>query len=275
MDCCAVLRRICGEKKAGHTGTLDPNATGVLPICLGKATRLIEYMDGSPKSYRCSCQLGKTTDTQDIWGTVLSEQPYSVSADQIAELLQGFVGEIEQVPPAYSAIKINGKKLYQYAREGKSVEIPSRKITIYNIQMLACSEEEGTFSFDVTCSRGTYVRTICADLGKRLGCGGVMTSLVRTSACGYDLSQTVTLEEMKNNGPQNYLKPMESAVSFMPALHLNSWETHLFVNGVADFIKNADPADYRVFSVWNEDVLLGTARMTEEGVLKACKVFHS
>ena len=274
MDCCAVIRRICGEKKAGHTGTLDPNATGVLPVCLGKATRLIEYMDGSPKQYRCQCQLGKTTDTQDIWGKILTESSFQVTRQEIETVLASFLGEIEQIPPAYSAVKINGKKLYQYAREGQRVEVPSRKVTIHRIDLIAWEAQKGTFTFDILCSRGTYVRTICADLGNRLGCGAVMTALVRTSACGYDLSEAVSLDVLKDEGPEKYLRPVESAVSFLPSLQLSEWQAHLFVNGVSDFVRNQDPSDRRTFSVWKDKILLGTAAMNEDGILKVCKVLR-
>lgn len=289
MDCCAVIRGVCRTKKVGHTGTLDPNATGVLPVCVGKATRLIEYMDFGPKKYRAGCRLGMVTDTQDIWGNVISEQEriprfarndiagarndIHFTRNDIEDALNTFIGEIQQVPPAYSAIKINGKKLYEYARAGKTVEVEPRTITIHGTELLEFDEEKGELLFDVTCSRGTYVRTICHDLGQKLGCGAVMSSLVRLSTCGYSLDQAVTIEELKENGPGQYLLPLETAVSEMPRIDLDPRQAWLFSNGVNAFFKKPEIADSSIYSVFHDERLVGTAKPDENGDFKPLKVF--
>ena len=184
FDCVAVLRRLTGEKKIGHTGTLDPEATGVLPLCIGKATRLLEYMDEAPKTYVAGCLLGLTTDTRDIWGTVLCDRRPETGAltrENVEKALRAFEGEIEQKPPVFSAIKVKGKKLYEYAREGKSVEVPMRRVTVYSIRILEWNGPSEPFTMEIVCSRGTYVRSICHDLGQLLECGACM------SRCPYEL----------------------------------------------------------------------------------------
>lgn len=276
MDCCAVIRGICKTKKVGHTGTLDPNATGVLPVCVGKATRLIEYMDFGPKTYRAGCKLGLVTDTQDIWGTPVEdvkEQGAWPSQDQVRDVLASFCGDIQQIPPAYSAIKINGKKLYEYARAGKAVEVEARTITIHGTELLAYDREKGELSFDVTCSRGTYVRTICHDLGQKLGCGAAMSSLVRLSTCGYSLDQAVTIDELKEKGPESFLMPFESAVSEMPHIELNSKQAWLFSNGVHAFYRDPEIAHLGVYAVFSGQTLVGTAKPDENGDFRPLKVF--
>lgn len=237
FDCVAIARRAAGERKIGHTGTLDPEATGVLPLCLGKATRLLEYMDHPPKTYVCTCRLGVVTDTRDIWGTVIEDRRLEigpVSREKLEEALLSFKGEIKQKPPIFSAIKINGKKLYEYAREGKDVEIPERTVQIYSIELLDWKGPAEDFTFRLSCSRGTYVRSICHDLGLLLGCGAAMSGLVRTETCGYKIENAVSLEELKNMKPeeiQALLDPLETAVSGLPSLELDSRRARLFKFG--------------------------------------------
>lgn len=185
-DCVAICRRALkckGIKKVGHGGTLDPMATGVLPIFVGQATRIMEYLDLDDKTYRCTAQLGKVTDTLDIWGEVLETRDFSdVSELDVAEGLESFVGWIEQTPPKYSAVRINGKRLYEYAYKGQeiSVDITKRIVNVSDIDLISIDMKKGEFVFDVTCSKGTYIRSICSDLGDQLGCGCVMTGLERT-----------------------------------------------------------------------------------------------
>ena len=237
FDCVAVLRKLTGEKKIGHTGTLDPQATGVLPICIGKAARLLEFMDGAPKTYVCGCTLGLETDTQDIWGSVLYDrrpETASVTRENVEKALRSFEGEIEQKPPVFSAIKVNGKKLYEYAREGRDVEIPVRKVTIHSIRILDWNGPEEPFTFEVVCSRGTYVRSICHDLGRMLGCGACMSSLVRTQTCGYSIENAVSLDDLKQMTAEQIealLDPPETAVSHLPRLDLSDDQARLFCNG--------------------------------------------
>ena len=237
FDCVAVLRKLTGEKKIGHTGTLDPQATGVLPICIGKATRLLEFMDSAPKTYVCGCTLGLETDTQDIWGSVICDrrpETASVTRENVEEVLRSFEGEIAQKPPVFSAIKVNGKKLYEYAREGREVDIPVRKVTVHSIRMLAWNGPEEPFTFEVICSRGTYVRSICHDLGQMLDCGACMSSLVRTQTCGYSIEKAVSMDDLKKMSAEQIevlLDPPETAVSHLPRLELNEEQANLFRNG--------------------------------------------
>lgn len=189
------LRRVFSTKKVGHTGTLDPMATGVLPVAVGGATRFIDYIPDSDKSYRAKFLLGKTTDTLDITGKVLTEFDVSAKREDIEKLLPLFTGEIFQVPPMYSALKKDGVRLYDLARQGIEVEREKRKITVYSLS-LTSYEGENEYEIEVSCSKGTYIRTLIDDIGRELGCGAVMTSLCRTMANGVDISACLTLEEL-------------------------------------------------------------------------------
>lgn len=194
------MRRLLGIKKIGHTGTLDPMATGVLPICVGKATRIMDYLDLDFKMYKCTMVLGKTTDTQDIWGELLEEK----STDQICEkdiryVLGRFSGVVEQKPPMYSAVRISGKRLYEYARAGRDVEVKTRKAYIKPIEIIDMDlkGEEKKITFTVECSKGTYIRTICYDVGQILGCGATMESLVRLKSGAFLIEDSIDLEKIK------------------------------------------------------------------------------
>ncbi|MBK5253283.1 MAG: tRNA pseudouridine(55) synthase TruB [Peptostreptococcaceae bacterium] len=190
------VRRKLGIKKVGHTGTLDPMATGVLPVCFGKATRIIEYMEADMKTYSCEIKLGVTTDTLDITGEVVSENDYSkITKAAVKRALKTFDGEIDQVPPIYSALKVNGKRLYEYARKGEEVEIKSRKTFIEYLKVKDIELEKNVISFDVKCSKGTYIRSICRDVGEILGCGATMTNLVRTQSGKFDIKNAIDLDD--------------------------------------------------------------------------------
>ena len=189
------LRRIFSTKKVGHTGTLDPMATGVLPVAVGGATRFIDFIPDSDKSYRARFLLGKTTDTLDITGQVLTESEVNVKREDIDKIIPDFTGEIFQVPPMYSALKKDGVRLYDLARQGIEVEREKRQITVYSLS-LTDYEGENEFEIDVSCSKGTYIRTLIDDMGKRLGCGAVMTKLERTKANGVDIADCLTLGEL-------------------------------------------------------------------------------
>ena len=265
FDCVAIVRRLTGEKKTGHTGTLDPQATGVLPICVGKATRLLEYMDSAPKTYVCGCTLGLETDTQDIWGSVKCDRRAeigSLTRETVEKALECFCGEIEQKPPVFSAIKIGGKKLYEYAREGKEVEVPVRCVTVYSIRLLDWQGPQQPFTFEVVCSRGTYVRAICHDLGRKLDCGACMSSLVRTRTCGYSMEQAVSLEELRSMTPEQIealLDPPESAVSHLPRLELGEEQAKLFVNGNPAWSEGLTIPD-EILAVFHNEKLIGIAK---------------
>ena len=195
FDVVAKMRGICRQKKVGHTGTLDPDATGVLPVCLGKATRVSGILTDSDKEYEAVMQLGVVTDTQDSSGNVLQTAPVSCSEDEVRKAILSFQGQIEQIPPMYSALKVNGQKLCDLAREGIEVERKSRPITIYGIDIL--SMELPMVSLRINCSKGTYIRTLCHDIGQKLGCGACMASLRRTKAAGYRLKDAYSLAEVE------------------------------------------------------------------------------
>ena len=215
MDVCAKLRGILHEKRVGHAGTLDPMATGVLPLLVGHATKAVTYCHGVKKVYEAVLLLGRVTDTQDTTGETLEERAVTVTADDMRAALPRFLGEIEQIPPMYSAIKVNGQKLYDLARQGKEVARKPRRITIYD---LALTEElgNGQYALRVECSKGTYIRTLCHDLGQALGCGGCMAALRRTEASGFCIGEAVTLEDAAREG-EALLRPLDSLFRAYPA----------------------------------------------------------
>lgn len=215
MDVCAKLRGILHEKRVGHAGTLDPMATGVLPVFVGQATKAVSFAENGRKVYEAVLQLGRVTDTQDTTGKTLEERAVTVTADNMRAALPRFLGEIEQIPPMYSAIKVNGQKLYDLARQGKEVARKPRRITIYD---LALTEElgNGQYALRVECSKGTYIRTLCHDLGQALGCGGCMAALRRTEASGFGIGEAVTLEDAAREG-EALLRPLDSLFRVYPA----------------------------------------------------------
>ena len=215
MDVCAKLRGILHEKRVGHAGTLDPMATGVLPVFVGQATKAVSFAENGRKVYEAVLQLGRVTDTQDTTGETLEERAVTVTADDVRAALPRFLGEIEQIPPMYSAIKVNGQKLYDLARQGKEVARKPRRITIYD---LALTEElgNGQYALRVECSKGTYIRTLCHDLGQALGCGGCMAALRRTEASGFGIGEAVTLEDAAREG-EALLRPLDSLFRTYPA----------------------------------------------------------
>lgn len=219
-DAVKIIRRKFLKTKVGHTGTLDPMAVGVLPICLGKATRIAEYLTDNDKSYHCEMTLGIETDTQDIWGTILKtyEKKIEIDEHEILDIFKTFVGEIEQIPPKYSAIKVQGKRLYQYARNGEEVEIKPRKIKIYNLNNIQINDNKITF--DVKCSKGTYIRTLCYDIGKKLGHGAVMSYLERTSSGIFTKDNAITLEQLETLSPNEYIIPMDAPLNNMGAVNI-------------------------------------------------------
>ncbi len=195
-DVVAVVRKTINQKKVGHTGTLDPDAEGVLPICLGKGTKLADYIMSDKKGYRAEVTLGITTTTEDSSGEILEVKPVDFNEEKIKEAVYSFIGEYDQVPPMYSAIKVNGKKLYELAREGKEIERKSRRIKIYDIKILEFLPPN-KIVIDVICSKGTYIRTLCSDIGKKLGCGGNMSYLLRTMSGRFNIDTAIKLDELK------------------------------------------------------------------------------
>ena len=264
-DVVAKLRGIMKQKKIGHTGTLDPDATGVLPVCLGSATKLCDMLTDKEKEYVAKVRLGVITDTQDMTGAVLCQKEVDVDENQVTEALQTFVGTYEQVPPMYSALKVNGKKLYELAREGKEVERKARPVTIHYIEVMDMQLPELTIR--VGCSKGTYIRTLCHDLGERLGCGAAMAALERTKSGQFTLDTALTLaeleEKLKEAGDnrdavmEEYVIPVDKMFSKLQELRLlPEWE-RLVQNGNSFEEKNlkkefqvkerADKSEYRVY----------------------------
>lgn len=228
QDVVAKLRGRLHIRRVGHTGTLDPMATGVLPVCFGKATRIIEYYDDDFKTYEAEMKLGMVTDTLDITGTVLETKPVDVSEDDVIQTIDSFRGWITQIPPKYSALKVNGKPLYKYAREGVEVEIKSRKIFVEDIQPVEVNLRENRILFRVTCSKGTYIRTICDDIGKKLGCGGTMTSLQRTQSGCFRVEDARTLPEileMTDEELERCVIPMDETLVHLGRIELKSMES--------------------------------------------------
>lgn len=228
QDVVAKLRGRLHIRRVGHTGTLDPMATGVLPVCFGKATRIIEYYDDDFKTYEAEMKLGMVTDTLDFTGTVLETKPVDVSEEDVIQTIDSFRGWITQIPPKYSALKVNGKPLYKYAREGVEVEIKSRKIYVEDIQPVEVNLGENRILFRVTCSKGTYIRTICDDIGKKLGCGGTMTSLQRTQSGCFRVEDARTLPEileMTDEELERCVIPMDETLVHLGRIELKSMES--------------------------------------------------
>ena len=234
FDVVAVVRKLTGQKNVGHTGTLDPNATGVLPVLLGTATKAQDIIPCHDKKYRADFRLGIATDTLDIWGEVIEQKPSNVTADEIEKALRCFRGEIEQLPPMYSAVSVGGKRLYQYAREGKEVERRPRRVNVYSLELLSFDESSQSGTLDIYCSNGTYIRTIIDDLAHALGIVGVMTDLVRYEACGYPLDDCMTLDELRqriDSGDNSFLHSVESIFMAYDEVVVSDKQAHRFVNG--------------------------------------------
>lgn len=237
FDVIAKLRGMLRIKRLGHAGTLDPMATGVLPVFVGKATKACDILPVDEKSYKAGFQLGLKTDTQDITGSILFEEKSDVKSDELLDKLNMFLGEIEQIPPMYSAVSVGGKRLYELAREGKEIERKSRKIRIDSIEAEDFDEKLQSGILKICCSKGTYIRTIIHDLGEALGTGGVLSSLERTSSSGYNISQSHTLEEIQTlidsgKGIEDILLPIDSAFEQYQKVVLNPKHTRLYKNGV-------------------------------------------
>ncbi|MBK6089913.1 tRNA pseudouridine(55) synthase TruB [Ruminococcus sp. M6(2020)] len=234
FDVVAVVRKLTGQKKVGHTGTLDPNATGVLPVLLGTATKAQDIIPCHDKRYRADFRFGIATDTLDIWGKVIEQQPSDITEEQIEGALGSLRGEIEQLPPMYSAVSVGGKRLYQYAREGKEVERRPRKVTVYSLELISFDEAAQSGTLDIYCSNGTYIRTLIDDLAHALGTVGVMTDLVRYEACGYPLDDCMTLDELRqriDSSDASFLHSVESIFMTYDEVVVSDKQAHRFVNG--------------------------------------------
>ena len=247
MDVCAKLRGILKTKKIGHAGTLDPMATGVLPVFVGQATRAVSFAEGGEKEYVAGLRLGRTTNTQDTEGETLTQSPVAVGRAELEAVLPRFTGEISQIPPMFSAIKINGQKLYDLARQGKEVERKARAVTIFALEVVE-QVSETDYILRIRCSKGTYVRTLCHDIGQALGCGGCMFSLRRTMAAGFTLDESVTLEQMQEGG-EALLRPTDSLFRDRPDYRLRTEkQEERCRNGNPFFIQeNLPEGEYRIY----------------------------
>ena len=229
-DVVSLVRRKIGIKKVGHTGTLDPNAAGVLPICIGQATKISQFLLDADKTYRAELTLGITTDTQDIYGKVLNKKDVNLSNNEIIESIMKFVGEYSQIPPMYSAVKVKGKKLYELAREGIQIDRQARKVKIHSIDIISICGNK--ILFDVNCSKGTYIRTLCHDIGEDLNCGGIMSFLLRTKTSGFDIQSAITIEELDEiDDIQSILKPIDFPLMHMPKIDIEPKYKKAALNG--------------------------------------------
>lgn len=269
QDVVAKLRGVFHERRIGHGGTLDPMATGVLPVFVGRATRGVEFFESAEKEYVAGLRLGMETDTQDTTGEIVAERPVCVTQEQLQAVLARFLGPQEQVPPMYSAVKIGGKKLYELARQGKTVERKARKIEILELELL---EGQGSdWLFRVRCSKGTYVRTLCHDIGQALGCGGCMSSLRRTMAGCYGLEQAVPLSELLQcQNPEEKLLALDSMFADLPKTVIQDNQRKAVYNGAAVKAAALPAGEYRVYGSDGEFLMLGRA---ERGMLRTVKSF--
>lgn len=280
-DVVAKMRGILQQKKIGHTGTLDPDAVGVLPVCLGNATRLADMLTDRDKEYEAAMRLGVKTDTQDLSGTVLEEKPVAVSEAEVETVIQSFAGGYEQVPPMYSALKVNGKRLYELAREGREVERRPRSVSLYRIEILSMQMPE--VSIRVSCSKGTYIRTLCHDIGEKLGCGAAMSSLKRTKSGCFTLDTAITLSELEQlrdaKNVEKVLISVDAMFDELAQVHVPDIYIKAVQNG--NLFSLHQIMERRMFGP-NEEVRVydGTGRFygiytfdREEGVFKPRKMF--
>lgn len=268
QDVTARLRRVFGTRRIGHGGTLDPMATGVLPVFVGRATRAVEFFEHAEKTYETVLRLGITTDTEDMTGTVLTEENVSFTEEQLQETLAAFRGEILQIPPMYSALKVNGQKLCDLARKGKTVERQPRPITIHELTLV--EGRENTLRLRVRCSKGTYIRTLCKDIGEKLGCGGCMESLRRVAAGEYTIDEAVPLQTLLDTEePEKYLRDVDTMFRNYPAVTLTSNQETRCRNGNA-FSVSLAPGTYRAYSQGGGFLMLAKV---DGGVMSTIKSF--
>ena len=274
--CVAKVRRIMGERKAGHCGTLDPMATGVLPIMLGGATRFLEFLPDSTKRYTAVMRLGIKTDTLDITGQVLDTADVTVGFDEVCAVAENYKGNIMQVPPMYSALNKDGVKLYKLARQGIEVEREARPVTIFKLDV-SKTDNADEYILDVECSSGTYIRTLIDDVGNDLGCGATMISLCRTMGAGFEIDKAVTLEELENSeDPSQYLISVEEAMNAYPKAFVSDGQAHRFINGGGlNLDRIGDCKVNGLYRVYNCDQFLGIGRaVLEENALQFCRVYQ-
>lgn len=253
------LKGVLHERRIGHGGTLDPDATGVLPVCVGRATRLFDYITSFHKTYVACVRLGIVTDTQDATGNILEENPVNVSLEDVKNILSEFIGTIKQIPPMYSALHVNGERLYDLARRGEKVDLEARDIEIEDIELISNLKDD-EFSIRVTCGKGTYIRTLCHDIGKKLGCGAHMKTLLREKAAGLSLENSYKiseLQEMMDKGDLSFLKPTDEAVSFMKRVNIHRNALKKLQNGNPIPENFADKIVEGFVRIYCEDIFFG------------------
>lgn len=281
FDVIAKMRGILKMRRLGHGGTLDPMAEGVLPVFLGTAAKACDMLPDHDKTYLAGFRLGVVTDTQDSSGTVLSQCDKTVTADELAAAAENFKGDIMQIPPMYSAVSVNGKRLYELAREGKTVERKPRQITVYSLEIKSYDEETREGSMEISCSKGTYIRTLINDIGEILDCGGIMTSLLRTKACGFDISQCVTLEQLQKaadsgEGFGEFITPIEKVFEYLPKIRLSDKQEKMYSNGVQLDVNRLNMENIKAprHAVYGKNGFIGTAVViSDEMSLKVEKNF--
>lgn len=253
-DVVAKLKKKLNISKVGHTGTLDPNATGVLPILIGKGTKFSKYLINHDKTYKAQIELGKKTDTVDVEGNVIEEKPVDTEyiKQNLVQVLESFVGKQEQVPPMYSAIKKNGKKLYEYARKGEKIEVEPRKIEIYKIELVKYNEKN--IEFIVSCSKGTYIRSLCEDIAEKLNTVGYMKNLERLQVGEFNIEKSVLIDDVNIENIEKYLYTLEDILKDTPKLNLNSKKLKLFLNGVQLTVKEAEG----LYKIYVDNKFIGT-----------------
>lgn len=285
-DVVAKVRGITRERRIGHTGTLDPMVTGVLPLCIGKATRIVEYLQELPKQYEAVLRFGIATDTEDASGTVVSKKDASsLTAEQVRHAIMSFLGEIEQIPPMYSAVKIDGKRLYELAREGKTVERKARRVTIHEIEIVEMNMggQEPTVRFRVSCSKGTYIRTLCVDIGQALGYPATMESLIRTRSAHFGPEQCYTMEQIREAAEQDrvqqLLMPVDTAMAYLPAITVMDALAHYAIQGKGIPFRacSYQPLTNQLYRLYDEQgTFYGLFEVPEAGTdLRPVKVFTS
>lgn len=284
-DVVAKLRKIIHQKKIGHTGTLDPDAIGVLPVCLGRGTKLCDMLTDKDKVYEAVMLLGTTTDTQDITGTILTKKNVTIDKNEAVEAIESFVGEYNQIPPMYSALKVNGKKLYELARAGVEVERKPRLVTIKSISInkINFGNSESTITFTVECTKGTYIRTLCQDIGEKLGCGACMKSLKRTRVSQFQLEDSLTLDQIdalvKNGNLLDYVIPVDGMFPNYKKIVICREYNKLIYNGnsiFAEYAKSIDDViiDSEMVRIYDEDsAFIGIYRL-EGNIFKPVKMFY-
>lgn len=269
------LRKILSVKKIGHTGTLDPDASGVLPMCVGRATKTADMLTAQDKQYVAEVTMGSATDTLDASGKITASADVNVSEEDIRRIVAGFIGETEQIPPMFSAVKINGKKLYELARKGEEAERKPRKIRINQIEIQNIDLPHKKFVMKVDCSKGTYIRTLCDDIGRKLGCYAHLSQLTRTRSGRFDISQSYTLEEIERmftDGDMTFLTPIDEVFNEYEKLILTQTKAYKMCNGAKVSVQGV--CDGKIYRVYDENGNFLTISQAENGFMKILKTFY-